>query len=205
VKSVGGAIACALLLALAGCGDDGGDQVTESRTSTAVTTVATETAVTTAPPEEPPAGPVVRICDKRLAAAMTSAFRDQGFRGRLPAMPTPGGNPRLSVCDLEGEHAEISVSLDAASQAVRRYRNRVTESAQFSTTDPEDAPQTVKGIGDRELGGAGANWLPRTHLLLSARGERVLIVDVSADPLSDPQLFEAAKTISLDAWERLER
>lgn len=204
MKSVGGAIACALLLVLAGCGDDGGDQVAEPGTSTVVTAVPTETAVTTAP-AEPPAGPVVRICDKRLAAALTAAFRDQGFRGRLPAMPTPGGNPRLSVCDLEGKDAEISVSLDAASQAVRRYRNRVTESAQFSTTDPEDAPQTVKGIGDRELGGAGANWLPRTHLLLSARGERVLIVDVSAGPLSDPQLFEAAKTISLDAWERLER
>jgi hypothetical protein len=202
VKSVGGAIACALLLALAGCGDDGGDQVAEPGTSSVATTVPTETAVTTAP-AEPPSGPVVRICDKRLAAALTAAFRDQGFRGRLPAMPTPGGNPRLSVCDLEGEHAEISVSLDAASQAVRRYRNRVTESAQFSTTDPEDAPHTVKGIGDRELGGAGANWLPRTHLLLSARGERVLIVDVSADPLSDPQLFEAAKTISLDTWDRL--
>jgi hypothetical protein len=61
----------------------------------------------------------------------------------------------------------------------------------------------VKGVGDPKLGGAGANWLPRTHLLLSARGDRVLIVDVSADGLDDNVLRDAAIEISLDASERL--
>jgi hypothetical protein len=90
-----------------------------------------------------------------------------------------------------------------ASGAVRRYHNRVTETAQFSGGDPDRAPQTVKGVGDARLGGAGANWLPRIQLLLSARGERVLIVDVSADDLDDDALQAAAIEISLDAWERL--
>ena len=99
--------------------------------------------------------------------------------------------------------AEVSVSLDAASDAVRRYQFRVTETAQFSGGDPERAPHTVKGVGDRRLGGAGANWLPRIHLLLSVRGHRVLILDVSADDLDDDALEAAAIEISLDAWERL--
>ena len=60
----------------------------------------------------------------------------------------------------------------------------------------------MKGVGDRRLGGAGANWLPRIHLLLSVRGHRVLIVE-SADDLDDDALQAAAIEISLDAWERL--
>jgi hypothetical protein len=104
-------------LALAGFGDDGSEEVAEPSTSTAVTTAPPETAITTARPE-PPAGPMVRICHRRLAAALTAALREQGFRGGLPSVPTPGGNTRLSVCELEGKEAEVSVSLDAASQAV---------------------------------------------------------------------------------------
>jgi hypothetical protein len=155
--------------------------------------------------EPHPAGPMVRICDRSLGAASTTALRDHGFRGRLDGDPTPSGTSRLSVCEIEGRRAEVSVSLDAASDAVRRYHNRVTETAQFSGGDPEHAPQTVKGVGDPRLGGAGANWLPRIHLLLSARGERVLIVDVSADGLETDALRAAAVDISLSAYERLAR
>jgi hypothetical protein len=50
----------------------------------------------------------------------------------------------------------------------------------------------------RSLGGAIA------CLAVGAR-RAVLIVDVSADSLSDPQLLEGAKAISLLAWDRLGR
>jgi hypothetical protein len=146
---------------------------------------------------------MVRTCDRRLAAAVSAALEDQGFRGRLRSKPSPSGDKQLSVCELAGRGAEVSTSIDAASGAVRRYHNRVTETAQFSGGDPDNAPQTVKGIGDARLGGAGANWLPRIHLLLSTRDERVLIVDVSADDLDDDALLAAAKAISLDVYDRL--
>jgi hypothetical protein len=194
VRSLGGAIACSLLLTLAGCG--GSDSETTS------TPVAPSIATTTT---AAPSGPMVRICDRRLAAAVTDALRDQRFRGRLGSKPEPSGAAGLSACEFGGGGAEVSILLDTAADAVRRYHNRVTETAQFSGGDPDHAPHTVKGVGDPRLGGAGANWLPRIHLLLSARGERVLIVDVSADSLSDPQLLEGAKAISLLAWDRLGR
>jgi hypothetical protein len=182
------------LLLLSACGGDGGsNEVTRP-------TLPTTTAATTT---ERPSGPVVRICDRRLAAAASAALREQGFRGRLGGMPVPSGTGRLSVCEMAGASGEVSVSLDAATDAVRRYQFRVTETAQFSGGDPEHAPHTVKGVGDPRLGGAGANWLPRIHLLLSVRGHRVLIVDVSADDLADDALRAAAIEISLDAWERL--
>ena len=186
------ALICVALIL--GCGDgDGSDEVAGS--TAAAPTVSTAT--------EPPSGPVVRICDRRLAAAATAALREQGFRGRLGGMPVPSGTARLSVCEMAGASGEVSVSLDAATDAVRRYQFRVTETAQFSGGDPEHAPHTVKGVGDPRLGGAGANWLPRIHLLLSVRSHRVLIVDVSADDLADDALRAAAIEISLDSWERL--
>jgi hypothetical protein len=187
-------IFCAITIALPGCGDSNSDTTSTRATPSPPTTTVAE-----------PSGPVVRICDRTLARDVLDAFRSNGFRGALPSRPTPSGNATLSVCELEGERADVSISLDAASGAVRRYRNRVTETAQFSGGDPDRAPHTVKGVGDPRLGAAGANWLPRIHLLLSARGERVLIVDVSADGLEDDALRAAAIEISLDAWDRLER
>jgi hypothetical protein len=119
------------LLLLSACGGDGGsNEVTRP-------TLPTTTAATTT---ERPSGPVVRICDRRLAAAASAALREQGFRGRLGGMPVPSGTGRLSVCEMAG--AEVSVSLDAATDAVRRYQFRVTETAQFSGGDPEHATTT---------------------------------------------------------------
>jgi hypothetical protein len=190
------ATSLACIAVFAGCGGDGDND------RTAAPTVSTPATTTT---ETPPSGPIVRICDRRLARAVTAALQAQGVRGHLGSEPIPSGNASLSVCELAGAGAEVSISLDAASGAVRRYHNRVTETAQFSGGDPEHAPQTVKGVGDPRLGGAGANWLPRIHLLLSARGDRVLIVDVSADSVPDSRLLPAAKAISLAAYDRLGR
>lgn len=194
MRRIAASLICVALSA--GCGGgDGDNEATRSTVSTGTTAVTTTT--------ERPTGPMVRICDRRLATAVTAALREQGFRGRLGSRPMPSGTARLSVCELAGHGAEVSISLDAASEAVRRYHNRVTETAQFAGGDPDRAPQTVKGVGDPELAGAGANWLPRIHLLLSARGDRVLIVDVSAESIPDSRLLPAAKTISLKAWDRL--
>jgi hypothetical protein len=191
-------IALAVSAALAGCGGDS-DEATTQATATSPVPATTTTV-------EQPSGPMVRICDRRLAAAVTAALQEQGSAGRVGGKPVPSGNVRLSVCEMVGKGAEVSVSIDAATDAVRRYQFRVVESAQFSGGDPENAPHTVKGIGDPDLGGAGANWLPRTHLLLSVRGDRVLIVDVSADDLDDDDaLLAAAKAISLDVYDRLGR
>jgi hypothetical protein len=182
---------CALIAT--GCGDS--EPAANQTTTTAPTPMPSTTTAA-------PTGPIVRICDRRLATATTAALREQGFRGRLGSKPVPSGTARLSVCELAGS-GEVSISLDAASRAVRRYHNRVTETAQFSGGDPDNAPQTVKGVGDRRLGGAGANWLPRIHLLLSARDDRVLIVDVSAQSLPESRLLPAAKAISLAVYDRL--
>jgi hypothetical protein len=181
---------CALIAT--GCGDS---KTGTTQTTTTAPTPSTTTAAAT--------GPIVRICDRRLSTTTTAALREQGFRGRLGSKPVPSGTARLSVCELAGSGAEVSISLDAASAAVRRYHNRVTETAQFSGGDPDRAPQTVKGVGEPRLGGAGANWLPRIHLLLSARENRVLIVDVSAESLPDSRLLPAAKAISLAVYDRL--
>jgi hypothetical protein len=186
-------LVCSALLA--GCGDDGSNDDDAGST--------TPSTVPITQPEPPPSGPVVRICDKRLVAEASAALRAAGFRGRLMGAPVPNGTPRLSVCELDSDRAELSVALDAASDAPRRYRNRVTETAQFSGGDPDRAPHTVRGVGDDQLGAAGANWLPRTDLLLSVRGNRVLIVDVSAEGLGDGRLRSAAIEISLGVWDRL--
>jgi hypothetical protein len=121
------------------------------------------------------------------------------FRARAELRPHASGAGRLSACDL----GPVELSLDTASDAVRRYRNRIVETAQFSESIPGRVPRTVRGIGDADLGASGANWIPFLHQLLSARGERVLIVTVNGGGLDDRQRLAAAKAISLAAWDRL--
>jgi hypothetical protein len=93
--------------------------------------------------------------------------------------------------------------MDAAASAVQRYRNRVVETAQFSESIPSRVPRTVRGVGDLDLGAAGANWIPFLHQLLSARGKRVLIVDVNGGGLRDAERLAAASAISRAVYNRL--
>jgi hypothetical protein len=93
--------------------------------------------------------------------------------------------------------------MDAAPDAVQRYQNRIVETAQFSQSIPSHVPRTIRGVGDPELGAAGANWIPFQHQLLSARGKRVLIVSVDARGLGDPERLSAARAISLAVYGRL--
>jgi hypothetical protein len=93
--------------------------------------------------------------------------------------------------------------MDSALDAVQRYQNRITESAQSAVDNPHSQPRPVRGVGSKALGDAGANWLPWLNQLLSARGKRVLIVNVNAESLPRVQRLEAAKAISLAVYDRL--
>jgi hypothetical protein len=171
-------------VALAGCGGSGSE---EDRTIPRLTTAA-----------GPPSGPLVRVCDRVLAAELTPILTANGFRG-TELHPQPTGAGQLSACDL----GHLELSLDTATDAVQRYRNRIVETAQFSESIPSHVPRPVPGIGDPELGQSGANWIGFLHQLLSARGERVLIVTVNGGGQSDDQRLDTAKAVSLAVWDRL--
>ncbi len=185
------AAAALLVLAVAGCG---GGNSSEQVTSVIPNTVPEPASATT--------GPLGRICDKRLAHRVGEVIGARGFRGEF-GRAAATGSERLSQCRLEAPGAEVQFSLDAAADARQRYFNRITESAQFSSGDPELAPQPVEGVGARSLPGAGANWIPAFHELLSVRGDRLLIASVSARHLRDRQLMAAAVALSLYVYERL--
>jgi hypothetical protein len=187
VRSIPALIAGSLVLALAGCGSD------SEMTSTRATPAPPTTTVTQ------PSGPLVRICDRSLARQIKQALRANDVRGRLPAA-TPNGSQRNSRCDF-GKVVELS--MDGAPDAVQRYQNRVVETAQFSESIPSHVPRPMKGIGDRRLGAAGANWIPFLHQLLSARGKRVLIVTVNGAGPSDAERLAAAKAITFAVYDRL--
>ena len=175
--------------ALAGCGGSGtgGNETTAPRISRTTTA------------EAPPTGPLVRICDRSLGAEVAPVLRSQGFRGSPALRPHPSGAGSLSACDL----GPVELTMDTGTSAVERYQNRIVETAQFSESLPSRVPRPVRGVGDRRLGGAGANWIPFLHQLLSARGKRVLIVTVNGGGLGDPERLSAAREISLAVYERL--
>jgi hypothetical protein len=189
MRSLPAVIGCAVGLALAGCGGgSGSDETTTSATPAPATTTAAA-----------PHGPIVAICDRSLTREVSRALRSNGFEGKIPA-PKAAGTKRLSSCDFA---KVVEISMDAAPDAVQRYQNRITESAQFAVDRKHFQPQPVAGIGAAALGGAGANWLPWLNQLLSARGKRVLIVAVNTEPLPEPQRLGAAKEISLAVYGRL--
>jgi len=188
MRSSAAVIICGAAMAMTGCGGSGADSTaTSAATSRATTTVAA------------PTGALVRICDRALADEVEPALRSQGFRGAPELRPHATGAGGLSACDL----GPVELSLDAANDAVQRYQNRIVETAQFSDSIPSHVPKPIKGVGDRRLGAAGANWIPFLHQLLSARGKRVLIVTVNGGGLSNAERLSAAKAISLAVYDRL--
>ena len=180
--------ALAVVPALVGCGSSNSDT-----TSTTVTPPQPTTTVAA------PSGPLVRVCDRSLARAVRRALRSSGFEGKLPPARLTG-TKRLSSCDFA---KVVEISMDGAPDAVQRYQNRITESAQFAVDRKHFQPQPVSGIGSKSLGAAGANWLPWLNQLLSARGKRVLIVAVNTEALSQSQRLGAAKALSLAVYDRL--
>ena len=178
---------------LAGCGDSGS---TDSQADTRLTVLHTPTTTTAS---GPPTGPLARICDRALAAEITPILSEHGFGAPLERRPQASGAGRLSACDL----GPVELSLDGAHDAVQRYQNRIVETTQFSRSEPDRVPRPVNGIGEADLGPAGANWIPFLHQLLSARGKRVLIATVNGGGLGDARRLETAKAVSLVVWDRL--
>jgi hypothetical protein len=73
----------------------------------------------------------------------------------------------------------VSVYLDAAYAARRRYENRMTEQAQFGAPDPAKVPHPVAGVGDPAPGEHFASWVPAYSSLFAVRGNRWLTVAYS--------------------------
>jgi hypothetical protein len=180
--------ALAVVPALLGCGSSNSDT-----TSTTVTPSLPTTTVAA------PSGPMVRVCDRALAREVSRALRSSGYERKLTSLKA-AGTQRLSSCDFA---KVVEISMDGAPDAVQRYQNRITESAQFAVDRKHFQPQPVSGIGSKSLGAAGANWLPWLNQLLSARGKRVLIVAVNIEALPQSQRLAAAKAVSLAVYDRL--
>src|SRR5262249_28822263 len=122
------ALACALIAALAGCGDGSDSETTSTPvTPTQPTTVAA------------PEGPAVKVCDRRLARELTPVLRSSGFHGEA-LRPAPSGTPRHSTCEL----GPVELTVDNAPDAYQRYLNRIVETAQFSDSKYSRVPRTVR-------------------------------------------------------------
>lgn len=89
----------------------------------------------------------------------------------------------LSFCRFrapEDLDLALSIGLDTATRAVRRYYNMLTEARQLPNIfDPsrQQRPQLVFGVGDDgTYGGAGAYWVPLRAQLTSIRGDHIVKV-----------------------------
>jgi hypothetical protein len=115
----------------------------------------------------------------------------------------------LTGCRVEGNGLKAHLAIDSAPDARQRYSNRMVESYQFGSgagaTSSGLRPRTVPGLGDRNVEGGGANWLPIYNQLLSVRGPRVLIVGLYVKGASDTQLKPAAVQLSRRAYVLLDR
>ena len=187
MRSVSILIACSLALALAACGSDSNTTSTRATPTPETTTVAA------------PSGPAVRICDRRLARQLAPVLRSGGSGG-ASLRPDPSGTPRHSTCLL----GPVELTVDNAPDAYQRYQNRIVETAQFSDSKYSRVPRPVRGIGDPDLGAAGANWIPYLRQLISARGKLVLIAEAHVPGLTDVERLALAKRVALIAWNRLD-
>jgi hypothetical protein len=89
-----------------------------------------------------------------------------------------------SICGYRGQGTSVRLNIDSAPEARRRYFNRVTEAAQFSSNDPGERPQPIQRLGDDDaLGPAGAYWTPDFRQLFVLRGDRLFIYQLSAPGL----------------------
>jgi hypothetical protein len=183
----------ALCAAPAGCGSGRG-----SNASTGSTTSAS------AAPNQKAAAPAgVAAACTRIPVRMVSALV-AGAGGRsVPLERTASSTAGRSVCRFRGRSVNVEAQLDAATRAVTRYFNRVTELLQFSSTNAKLRPVPVPALGDRGVPGGGANWVPFFDQLLSVRGERTLLVNFFVRGASTPALKRAAIRFTRLTYDRL--
>ena len=95
----------------------------------------------------------------------------------------------------------VHVTLDTAPHVLQGYANRLVESQQFGQETTKGlSPVPVADIGDRRVGGGGANWIPALNQLLSVRGHHMLAVNVYARGASRSERLDVARRLALRAW-----
>ncbi len=112
----------------------------------------------------------------------------------LSGRSTP--TPPLSRCRLEGPGTSINVYLDSGFAANRRYHNRIEETVQFNSTDPDKLPHPVPHVGEKAAYNSAASWIPNLRSLLAVRGNRWLTVTISVAGESDRRLRDEAAVLA---------
>jgi hypothetical protein len=126
-------------------------------------------------------GTLARIAERRLGIVLTQ---------------TADPSPPLSRCRLSGPGTEIDVFLDSGFAAHQRYSNRIAETVQFNTENPEGLPQPVPDVGEKAAYNADASWIPALNSLLAVRGNRWLTVTISVAGAADRELRDEAAVLA---------
>jgi hypothetical protein len=132
--------------------------------------------------------------DCRALAATVSEQARQPVRNR--AEPSPPN----SRCQVTGKGIGVSITLDAANAARRRYSNRIAEQAQFNYADPRKLPHEVPGVGDPAAHNHYATWIPAFSTLWAVRGNRWLTVSYAIAGTTRPQRLAAATVLARQAF-----
>ena len=113
---------------------------------------------------------------------------------KLSRRSTP--KPPLSRCRLEGPGTSINVYLDSGFAANQRYHNRMEETVQFNSDDPDKVPHPVPNVGEKSAYNSAASWIPNLRSLLAVRGNRWLTVTISVAGKSDRKLRDEAAVLA---------
>lgn len=104
--------------------------------------------------------------------------------------------PPLSRCRLDGPGTSVNVYLDSGFAANQRYHNRIDETVQFNSTDPDKLPHPVPHVGERSAYNSAASWIPNLRSLLAVRGNRWLTVTISVAGESDRRMRDEAAVLA---------
>lgn len=119
---------------------------------------------------------------------------EERLGNELSRHPMP--KPPLSRCRLEGPGTSINVYLDSGFAANRRYSNRIQETVQFNSTDPDKLPHPVAHVGEKSAYNSAASWIPNLGSLLAVRGNRWLTVTISVKGKTDRELRDEAAVLA---------
>ena len=115
----------------------------------------------------------------------------------------------LSTCwfrSTEGPIVAVSLTLDTATKAVRRYYNQITEARQLPNIfdpSPKYRLQLVRNVGeDGTYGGAGAFWIPVRATLTSIRDSTIVKAHFYVAGVRDQRLKEGAAKLARLAYRR---
>ncbi|HET7417933.1 MAG TPA: hypothetical protein VFJ61_09950 [Solirubrobacterales bacterium] len=125
----------------------------------------------------------------RLAATVA---RQTGRPERHQSEPTAPN----SRCEVEGRGFHVSMTLDSAHEARRRYSNRMVEQVQFNASDPAKVPHAVAGVGDESAYNHYASWIPAYSTLYAVRGNRWITLAYSVAGEPRPQRLRQAAALT---------